>query len=216
MSGLGRCSTWVPRLLFGFIVVCAARVRAVDTEHIVVKGSDTDARRWSVAGAGLLTYAVVPQLATGIELQLRRAFGEHAQLRGGVISTFAFDVELEESAGTFDATLIAARVDGCARTALASALRGAGCFGLLGGALHVAGHEAMRTTSATVPWLALSAAASLDYVLSPSWSLELGISAGVLLHQVEVGIENTRSAGVENRRLSQVSFAVGFGPVYSF
>jgi hypothetical protein len=192
------------------IVASAARARAVDPEKPQAP------RRWAVAGAGFLSYGVVPQVAPGIELQLRRSFGEHAQLRAGLLGAFAFDVELEESTGTFDAKLLAGRVDGCGRTALASALRGAGCFGLLGGALHVSGDDVMLTTSSTVPWLALSAAAGLDYVLSPSWSLELGLSAAVLLHRVEVGIEDTDGASVRGRRLSPVSFVVGFGPVYNF
>jgi|SRR5688500_16328804 len=228
MSGTGRWSGWFQRLLFGFIVTSAAGARAVDTEHIQSPAPSALAinaarveerepqRQWLVAGVGFLTYGVVPELAPGIELQLGRELGEHAQLRAGMTGAFAFDVELEDGAGTFDATLVAARVDGCARTALASSLRGGGCFGLLGGALHVTGDEITRTASSTVPWLALSAAAHLDFVLSPSWSIELGVSTRVLLHRVEVGIENTEGSRVQSRQLSQVSFAVGLGPVCYF
>lgn len=173
-------------------------------------------RQWAVAGAGLLAYGVVPQLSPGLELQLRHGLGEHAWVRAGLLGAFAFGVSLDDGEGAFDATLVAARIDGCARTELGSGLRGAGCFGLLGGALHAAGDQLMQSSSATVPWLALSGSANVDLALSESWSLELGLSANVLLHRVEVGLENTEGIQTRSLQLQQVSFALGFGPVYNF
>ena len=63
------------------------------------------------------------------------------------LAIFVLTVARAVQAGTFDATLVAARADGCARGTLTSALRGGGCLGLLGGALYAVGDAA---TSAVV------------------------------------------------------------------
>jgi len=172
-------------------------------------------RDWSLAAAALGDYGVVPRLAPGVELNLRRQVGDHARLRLGLVAVAAFDAALTDAAA-FDATLIAIRADGCARATLASALHADGCLGLLGGGLYAAGRSRPGATSTAVPWLALSAAAALELGLSERWALALGVSGTWLLHRVEVGLEDGDGARLESRALDRFAFALGFGPAYYF
>ncbi len=171
---------------------------------------------WSIAGAVLGSYGVVPRLAPGAELHVRRHFGKHALLRLGVVGIAGLDAALPEGAGRFDALLLAARADGCARGELTSALRGGGCLGFLGGALRASGDGTPRATSATVPWFALSVTTELELQLSEHWALELGVSATLLLHRVEVGLEDAAGARGQSRALDPVAVALGLGPAYYF
>jgi hypothetical protein len=192
------------------LAINAAREEEVERER---------GREWSLSGAVIGSYGVVPRLAPGAELHVRRHFGEHALLRLGTVGVAGFGAEVAQGAGTFDATLVAARADGCARGTLTWALRGGGCLGLLGGALYAVGDAASgatSATSATVPWLALSFATSLELRLSERWALELGVSATFLLHRVEVGLEDTAGVRQRSRALDRVSFALGLGPAYYF
>jgi hypothetical protein len=106
-------------------------------------------RTWSVSGAGLWTYRLLPQLAPGAEVLARRAFGEHALVRAGVMAAFAFDEPLRPQ-GSFDATLLVARLDACMRPRLSPGLRATGCAGAQGGVLHVSGSDVASPTSSAV------------------------------------------------------------------
>jgi hypothetical protein len=170
---------------------------------------------WSIAGAGLWTYRVLPRFAPGAELLARRALGAHALVRGGVAAALSFDERLGTQ-GTFDATLAVARLDGCARIELSSALRADGCAGVLGGLLQVSGNDVARPSGDAVPWVALAAAASLELAFSEQWALALGFSANFLLHRVEVGLESTDGTQAATRALDRVGLALGIGPVYYF
>ena len=175
----------------------------------------TQTRQWSVSGAGLWTYRLLPQLAPGAEVLARRAFGEHALVRAGAAGAFAFDATLG-SQGKFDASLFMARLDGCARTRLSPALRADGCAGLLGGLLYVSGSEVASPESSAVPWLALVAAAELELEVSARWALMLGFSANFLLHRVEVGLEDASGTRIQTRALERFGLALSLGPVYYF
>jgi len=174
-----------------------------------------ETREWSAAATGLWTYRLLPQLAPGAELLARRGFGEHALLRAGVAAAFAFDQTLG-SQGTFDAALLVARIDGCARTRLSEGLRADGCAGLWGGVLDVSGNDVASATSSAVPWLALAVAGALELALSDRWALSLGISGHFLLHRVEVGLENAGGLRAESRALDRFGLALAIGPVYYF
>ena len=171
-------------------------------------------REWSLSGAGLWTYRLLPQFAPGAELSVRRTFGEHLLVRAGALGVVAFGARLESLPGSFDATLIAARAEGCGRIELVSSLEGGVCAGLLGGMLHVAGDEVADATSSTVPWLALSSALDLELKLAERWSLLLDLSATFLLHRLEVGFETRSGARAESRELDRFGFALGIGAAY--
>ena len=174
------------------------------------------ARRWSVAGTALATYRLLPELAPGLELLARYRLNEHIALRMGALGVAAFDVQLAAQAASFDATLAVLRADGCGRRQLAGALHGGVCLGLLGGLLHAAGADVASPRSSTVPVLALAAAAELELSLSLRWSLVLGLSTTILLHQVQVGLQDAAGAQSTSRALSNPGFSLGFGPVYTF
>jgi hypothetical protein len=172
-------------------------------------------RAWSVSGAGLWTYRLLPQFAPGAELLARRGFGEHALLRAGALAAFAFDEPLG-ARGTFDATLLVARLDGCARTRLSRRLRAGGCAGVLGGMLHVSGTDVASATSSAVPFVALAAAVDLELELSERWALAFGFSAHFLLHRIQVGLDDASGTRAESRALDRFGLALAIGPVYYF
>jgi len=171
-------------------------------------------RDWSLSGAGLWSYRLLPQFAPGAELSVRRALGEHVLLRAGALGVVAFGTRLESLPGTFDATLVAGRAEGCGRIELVSSLHGGACVGMLGGMLHVGGDDVASATSSTVPWIALSSALDFEFALAARWSLLLGISASFLLHRVRVGFETTSGAQAESRALDRLGFALGIGAAY--
>lgn len=183
--------------------------------HAVQEDERTATRAWSVAAAGLWTYRLLPQVAPGAELLARRGFGEHALVRAGFSAAFAFDEPLHAT-GTFDATLLLVRADGCGRARLSEGLRADGCAGLIGGALLASGDDVARPTRSAVPWIAATAAASLELALAARWALTLGISAHFLLHRVEIGLASASGAPSERRALDRFSLALGVGPVYYF
>jgi hypothetical protein len=171
-------------------------------------------RDWSLSGAGLWSYRLLPQFAPGVELSVRRALGEHVRVRAGALGAFAFGARLDSLPGTFDAALVAARADGCGRLELAPSLRGGACFGLLGGVLHVAGGELANAISSTVPWAALSGALDFEFELAARWSLLLDLSVTFLLHRVHVGFETTSGARGERQELDRFGLALGIGAAY--
>ena len=171
-------------------------------------------RDWSLSGTGLWSYRLLPQFAPGAELSLRRAFGEHVLARAGALGVVAFGAPLEPLSGTFDATLIAARAEGCGRVDVVSSLHAGACAGMLGGMLHVAGDEVARARSSTVPWLALSGAFDFEFELTERWSLLLDLSATFLLHRVRVGVETSSGARGESEELDRFGFALGIGAAY--
>jgi len=174
------------------------------------------AQHWSLAGTALATYRLLPELAPGLELWARYRLGEHFALRAGALGVAAFDVQLVERAASFDATLVAVRADGCGRRRLADALDGAVCLGLLAGALHAAGSDVASPRSSTVPVLALAGAAELELELTRHWSVVLGLSTTILLHRVEVGLQDGNGVQGSSRALSIPGFSLGLGPVYMF
>ena len=174
------------------------------------------ARRWSIAGTALATYRLLPELAPGLELSARYRLNEHFALRMGALGVAAFDVQLAARAASFDATLAALRADGCGHRTLVDALHGRVCLGLLGGFLHAAGDDVASPRSSTVPVLALAGAAELELSLSVRWSVVLGLSMTILLHQVQVGLEDAAGAQGSSRALSNSGVSLGLGPVYTF
>jgi hypothetical protein len=174
------------------------------------------ARAWSLSASGLWSYRVLPQFAPGAEVAVRRAFGEHVLIRAGALGLLAFDATLGEQGGTFDATLIAGRTDGCARTRLGSTVHAGACLGVLGGVLHADGDDVASASSSVVPWVGLLGAADFEFGLSERWSLAAGLAATFLLHRVEVGLADARGIPAESRTLSRFGFMLGLGPVYYF
>jgi hypothetical protein len=185
-------------------------------EPVVPAPEPAVTRRWSAAGSALATYRLLPELAPGLELSVRYRLNEHFALRMGALGVAAFDVQLAAQAASFDATLAAARADGCGRRQLTDALYGGVCLGLLGGLLHAAGSDVASPRSSTVPVLALAGAAELELSLSLRWSVALGLSMTILLHQVEVGLEDASGAQGSSQGLSNPGFSLGLGPVYTF
>jgi len=191
--------------------VALAIALAIKADHEEAPEVDRD---WSLSGAGLWTYRLLPQFAPGVELSVRRAFGEHVLVRAGALGVLAFGARLEPLPGTFDATLVAARAEGCGRAKLVSSLHGGACVGMLGGMLHVAGDDVANAMSSTVPWIALSGALDFEFALAERWSLLLGLSASFLLHRVQVGFETTSGAQGESRELDRFGFALAIGAAY--
>lgn len=191
--------------------VALAIALAIKAAH---EGPRAVIREWSLSGAGLWTYRLLPQFAPGAELSVRRALGEHVLVRAGALGVLAFGAPLESLPGTFDATLIAARAEGCGRVRLVSPLRAGICAGLLGGVLHVAGRELASATSSTVPLVALSGALDFEFELAKRWSLLLGFSAIFLLDRIHVGFETTSGAQGESQALDRFGLALGIGAAY--
>jgi hypothetical protein len=191
--------------------VALAIALAIKADH---EAAPALVRHWSLSGAGLWSYRLLPQFAPGLELSVRRTFGDHVLVRAGALGALAFGARLASLPGSFNATLLAARAEGCGRIALASPLRAGACVGMLGGMLYVAGHEVANPTNSTVPFIALSSALDVEFELARNWSLLLGLSASFLLDQVKVGFETKTGAQGESRALDRFGFALGLGAAY--
>jgi hypothetical protein len=191
--------------------VALAIALAIKAEH---EETGEVIRHWSLSGAGLWTYRLLPQFAPGAELSVRRAFGEHVLVRAGALGALTFGARLQSLPGTFNATLVAARAEGCGRATLVSPLHAGACVGMLGGLLHVAGHDVASAASSTVPFLALSGGLDFEFELSERWSLLLGFSATFLLDRIRVGFETTSGAQGTSRDLDRLGFALGIGAAY--
>jgi hypothetical protein len=191
--------------------VALAIALAIKADHVT---APRVIRHWSLSGAGLWTYRLLPDFAPGAELSVRRSVGEHVLVRAGVLGALAFGARLQSLPATVDATLLAARAEGCGRIELASRMHAGVCVGMLGGMLHVAGHDVANAASSTVPFIALSSALDFEFELAERWSLLLGIPATFLLHRVEVGFETTSGTQGKSQDLGRFGFALGIGVAY--
>ena len=169
---------------------------------------------FSLSAAALLTYRVLPRSAPGMELSVARGLGRHFSLRLSAQGTTAFDVELPQSAGSFDTALITGRADACAHGALATRLRGGLCLGAMGGVLRSVGADVPDPTRALVGWVALAQATDLQLMLTPRWSLGAAMSLIVRLNRVEIGVTDATGATAQSLALDRVGLAWSLGPTY--
>jgi hypothetical protein len=213
--GPARCSA----LQAAVGLAIALTIKATLVEDLGRPLPDDPAARvhsWSLSGAALLTYRLLPELAPGLELSVRRGFGEHLTLRLGALGVTVWGVSLPQLAATFNATLVGVRAEGCAQGRLARTLRAGVCLGGLGGFLYAAGADVASPTSSSVGVGALSTALDLELELNARWSLALGLSTIFLLNRVQIGAETTSGVRVESRALQSPGFALGLGPSYYF
>lgn len=171
---------------------------------------------WAVTVAGLTTYHLLPKLAPGLALAVRRELGEHVSLRLGAFGVAAFGAELEPQGRAYDATLAAARAEACASTRLAASMRGGLCGGVWAGALYAAGARAPGARSAVVSWFALAGAAEVELELSAPWSLELALALALPLHEVRVGLTAADGTPAASEALPPRAWALALGPAYKF
>ena len=213
--GPARCSS----LQAAVALAIALTIKASLVEELGRPLRDDPAARmraWSLSGSVLLTYHFLPELAPGLELSVRRGLGEHLTLRLGALGVMVWGVSLPQLAGTFNATLVGLRGEGCAQGHLVRTLRAGICLGGLGGILHAAGADVASPTSSSVGVGALSTALDLELELTTRWSLALGLSVIFLLNQVQIGAETTSGMRVASRALQSPGFALGLGPSYYF
>ena len=173
-------------------------------------------RGWSLSAAGLANHELLPAPAPGLELGVRLALTPGVLLRFAVLGVGAFGVELDRSTASYDAVLIAARVDACARLQLTGGLFGRACAGLLAGPLHARGHDIARTDSSLVAWSAWVNGLGLDLELSARWTLAFDVSLALRLNSVRIGVEDARGAELAGQSLAARGYTVSLGPLYRF
>jgi len=175
---------------------------------------------WSLSAESLGTYQKLPGFAPGIGLAVHRGLGPNVALRFGVLGVRAFDADMERKQLHFDASLIAARCDVCARAMPFDGLYVQMCAGLLGGALYAQGTaqgtDSEYPVSSIVPWFAFANSAGLRLDLSTHWSLTLDISVAFPFHAVRITVEDFNGTEVDRQSLARAGFALGIGPMYNF
>ena len=177
---------------------------------------DPGAAAWSLTAAGLASHRVLPEFAPGFELRAQYEFGPLWALRLSAFGLLAQTIALERTAVSFDAALLAGRIDVCVRGALTSALYARVCAGLAGGALYAQGHGSASTRSATLAWFAFANAVALGVSISEHWSLELEFSLTVPLRRLRVRVDDSRGRELDGRSLAALGFILGIGPSYRF
>ena len=131
--GPARCSD----LHAALALALALAIRASAQQDLAAQPLDTEpsasepfaqpepALEWALSAAGLTAHGLLPALAPGLELALRRQLAEHVSLRLGAFAVAALGSELEQQDRAYDATLMVLRADAWARAQLATALHGA-------------------------------------------------------------------------------------------
>jgi hypothetical protein len=169
-------------------------------------------------------FGVLPRAAFGADIRVERSFTPTWSLRLGVVGLAALDVALD--GGTFDAWLLAPRVDVCAALELSRALTARGCMGALVGGLYAKGSGYAQTLGTMVRWLAAANSLDLAIDLGANWSLDLSATLILPLVNTSIIVKSfpvNNAAGAtgqvgpgSNLAAAAPGGAFGAGPVYRF
>ena len=213
--GPARCSHFHAAL--GLAIALAIKASIVeDLGRPLAEDPAKRATGWSLSAGALWTHRTLLRPAAGAALLLRRGLSKHVAVRLGLVGVFASNVPLEQPPGNFDAVLVLARLEACARSSWLGPLRAALCIGVAGGGLHASGAEIDNPRRSLVGWSALTNALELELELTSELSLVAGASASHLLHRVKVGVVDPQDQPVASRTLDRTAFSLSLGPLYHF
>jgi hypothetical protein len=173
-------------------------------------------QRWAIGADALGALGVLPGASFGAEVRIERALGPTFRARLGVLGLVALGEAFPRTPGTFDAGLVAPRLDLCAAFAVSSRVWAEGCMGLAGGALYANGHAFPSSTSALVPWIAAANGIDLAVDLAGSWSLDASVSVTLPLSATSLVVRDFSGNVIDQRDLPHVGGFLGIGPVYRF
>jgi hypothetical protein len=171
---------------------------------------------WALTASAIVALGVVPGTAFGIATQIERAFPPNLGLRIGVLAIASVDNGFDHVAGTFDASVLALRLDACVRGDLTPRTHVQGCAGVLGGALGAAGQGFAASRGAWTAWGASATAAGIDLDLTPRWSLGGEVSLLVPFARTDVGVRLETGGVIDSRQIASAGGALSIGPVYRF
>lgn len=176
-----------------------------------------EARRpWAVGAGADVSFGVLPGAALGASVLAERDLPPNFALRLGALGLATRDRTFATGPGTFDAEIIAARLDACVRFDFVPRLSGLGCAGLLVGGLFTQGHDFASSRSASSAWIAAASAIGVAIGLADRWSLDGEATLVAPLGHAQVGVLSAAGTVAETRDLSSAGVTLTLGPRYRF
>jgi len=146
-------------------------------------------------------YAILPWFAVAVEAIVTR--GERIPFNTGTLS--------------FDATVLAAGLDGCVGGETAERMSFYACLGARGGGFSTQGYGTTSSELATRPWWALAASSQARAWILPAFGIGIGIEALFALAQRDLVAQPDQPGGApQTQPVPPFGLAVSGGPVFRF
>jgi hypothetical protein len=171
---------------------------------------------WAVGAQGLLVLGALPGRALGIGGRIDRALPPNFVFRLGVVAIASEDNGFDHVAGTFDAAVVAFRVDACVRADVTRRTHVHGCAGILGGALGAFGHGFAASRDTWTAWSGSADALGVEFDLTARWSVGAEVSIVVPFVQTSVGVRLETGDVADSRQIAAAGGALSVGPLYRF
>lgn len=171
---------------------------------------------WGLHASPLAALSVLPDAAFGAEVGLERSLVQFLSVRLSGVVLAARGETFGGAPGTFDAQLVAGRLDVCAAAALTPSLRARGCVGIAVGALRAQGYSYPIALDSIIPWVAAADGIDLLADLDRHWSLDAAVTLVLPLHQDGIVVRDFAGDLVAERRLATFGGLLAIGPVYRF
>ena len=170
-------------------------------------------------GADLLaSYDVLPGSALGAAVRIERRLPPNFVLRLDLHGLGGWDKAFDHVvvAGAFDATLFAARLDGCVTFVLAGPVGGRECLGFEAGGLFAQGSGFASPRSSVARWLAAADALGVTIDVAPRWSLQGTLTLVLPLEHPSIEVQASSGTVVDSRPLATAGAELALGPLYRF
>jgi hypothetical protein len=158
-------------LTLAFAIDATWLTKRVTENRELTESGDSDITRIALAVDALGAIGVVPGIGMGGDIRVEVGFLQWLDLRASLFSVFSGRQAIEDTTGTVDSLLLAARLDSCAGLSPFSWLTVRGCMGLALGTFitHGNDYESIRTEAKL--WIA--SASGLDWLFSLSEGVKL-------------------------------------------
>ena len=171
--------------------------------------------RGGVTAAPVAALAVIPGAAVGFAAAVEDAIPPNFAVRVGVVGVGGWGKTFERVAGSFDAAVVAFRLDGCVRWALRPVVL-RGCAGVLLGGLFASGRDLPVPKNSAKGWSAAAYAAGVTVDVSKRWSVDGELAAVFPFSPTSFGVRTATGDVADARATGNVGGLLSFGPRYRF
>jgi hypothetical protein len=171
---------------------------------------------WAVGVGAVVAFGVLPGTSLGAGIRAERELPPNFALRLGVMGLSTWNQTFATVSGSFDAEIVALRLDACVRLDLTPRLTGSGCAGFLAGGLLSQGRDFVSSRSAASLWTAAAEAVEIGYRAGKHWSLDAEVSLVLPLRRTQVQVLSGAGDVKEARALSSAGVTMTVGPAYRF
>jgi hypothetical protein len=180
------------------------------------QSDDSDIKRIALAADALGAIGVVPGIGTGGDIRFEVGFLQWLDLRASLFSVYSSRQAIEDTTGTVDSLLLAARLDGCAGLSPFSWLKVRGCMGFAAGTFitHGIDYESSRTEAKL--WNASASGVDWLFTLSDGLKLACAIDALFPTSRRVILVLGPDGAVVAQRAIGTVGGVARIGLLFFF